>query len=263
MGLSVTWFPSTLTANAVWYGCALEKSLFHGWEVSDADRITGRLQNFDGQVFHPMMLPTLFAEFERERLVTLSRRSSKELVRRLESLSNPDFAINRLADKDSAAIDAKPEAPPTIVASILRLLRQKLDCSCEKGKARDDSVETTSTASAELDNIEDQSTVLVWLHLSELRHGLQSWQAQIVKMIEHMEELENLNYCLDDENSEDTELKLSALRDSGGRILGRLHELLFECDEAARNCTRAMEGMSIASQLVSPKNLRTACVYGN
>ncbi|KAL5596243.1 hypothetical protein FOVSG1_009932 [Fusarium oxysporum f. sp. vasinfectum] len=67
MALSVTFFPGSLTTNAVWYGCDLSKRKFHGDLITDSELIYGQLENFDGGVFYPMVLPVVFAGFERER----------------------------------------------------------------------------------------------------------------------------------------------------------------------------------------------------
>ncbi|TXC11772.1 hypothetical protein FocTR4_00006276 [Fusarium oxysporum f. sp. cubense] len=67
MALSVTFFPGSLTTNAVWYGCDLSKRKFYGDLITDSELIYGQLENFDGGVFYPMVLPVVFAGFERER----------------------------------------------------------------------------------------------------------------------------------------------------------------------------------------------------
>lgn len=83
MALSVTFFPSTMTTNAIWLGCDLEQRLIHGHELTDSAIITSKLRDFDGQVFHPMMLPTIFAEFERDRHIGLVRKSNTQFVQRM------------------------------------------------------------------------------------------------------------------------------------------------------------------------------------
>jgi len=58
MALSITFFPQTPTANAVWFGCNLSKHEIHGYYLTDAELLASRLANFKGGVLHPMLLPT-------------------------------------------------------------------------------------------------------------------------------------------------------------------------------------------------------------
>lgn len=77
MALSVTFILNTLTTNAVWFGCNLKEQDIHGHLLTDSAIITSKLRNFDGEVFHLMMLPTIFAEFERAR-ETCQTRTQKQ-----------------------------------------------------------------------------------------------------------------------------------------------------------------------------------------
>lgn len=69
MTLSVSFSPKNLTTYAVVYGC----------DDKAADFLTEQLTGTDHPVFHPMLLPTLLADIERERHVKLLRKNSGKM----------------------------------------------------------------------------------------------------------------------------------------------------------------------------------------
>jgi hypothetical protein len=69
MALSVSFSPRKLTTYAVVYGCDDEA----------ADFLKAKLTGTDHPVFHPMLLPTLLADMERERQVGLLRKNSLKM----------------------------------------------------------------------------------------------------------------------------------------------------------------------------------------
>ncbi|OTA05021.1 hypothetical protein A9Z42_0056540 [Trichoderma parareesei] len=103
MALSVTFFPNTMETNAIWLGCDLEQRFIHGHKLTDSAIVTSKLREFDGQVFHPMMLPTIFAEFERDRHIGLIshlknglenwKTQLRKMVEHTKELEDSDFGI--------------------------------------------------------------------------------------------------------------------------------------------------------------------------
>ncbi|TVY72364.1 hypothetical protein Focb16_v012771 [Fusarium oxysporum f. sp. cubense] len=91
MALSVTFFPGSVTTNAVWYGCDLSKRKFHGDLIIDSELICDQLENFDGGVFHPMVLPVMFAGFEREKHIGTARKCLTQFVQRIHDLAHQDL----------------------------------------------------------------------------------------------------------------------------------------------------------------------------
>lgn len=98
MALSVSFSPSNLTTYAVVYGC----------DDKAADFLTARLTGTDHPVFHPMLLPTLLADFERERLVKLLRKNSGKMGQ-----LTLDLTVNKGQDvpKPSHGEDEDDEEP--------------------------------------------------------------------------------------------------------------------------------------------------------
>lgn len=80
MALSVSFFPTTLTTYAVMYGC--DEKTIH--------MISDRLSRSDYVVSHPMILPILIADMERDRHVALLRQNVTRTVQRIY-----DLTVNR------------------------------------------------------------------------------------------------------------------------------------------------------------------------
>lgn len=108
MALTVTFIPETITTNALWVGCDLKEREIHGHLLTDSAIITGKLRNFDGEVFHPMMLPTIFAEFERGRHAKLVRESNTQFVQRIldiEQRSDAFYGLHQIHRETQQTIE--------------------------------------------------------------------------------------------------------------------------------------------------------------
>ncbi|EWZ41058.1 hypothetical protein FOZG_06477 [Fusarium oxysporum Fo47] len=205
MALSVTFFPGSLTTNAVWYGCDLSKRKFHGDLITDSELICGQLENFDGGVFHPMVLPVVFAGFERERHIGAVRKCLTQFVQRIHDLAHQDL---RAMNEEEGSMSSK--------SGIL----------------------------------EDKPAVLLWQNISFLRIGLQNWQTQLRKMIDHVDQLHDTDFGLPvAARVPSSQTRLNILQEVGGRLKTRLQDLVDEYDEYIRQCTHIMDGLTLATQL--------------
>ena len=110
----------------------------------------------------------------------------------------------------------------------------------------------------------------LWLEISEIKKGLENWKRQLLKMIGHADELadnwfggrcENEASCHVDmtakegpdsngETDENHRIRM-LMRDSGTRIKERLQEFVDEYEERIRDCATTLDGMVLATQLVS------------
>ncbi|QKD52290.2 uncharacterized protein FOBCDRAFT_238580 [Fusarium oxysporum Fo47] len=213
MALSVTFFPGSLTTNAVWYGCDLSKRKFHGDLITDSELICGQLENFDGGVFHPMVLPVVFAGFERERHIGAVRKCLTQFVQRIHDLAHQDLrAMNEeegsMSSKSGILEDSAPLMKGGCLASYFRL------------------------------------------NISFLRIGLQNWQTQLRKMIDHVDQLHDTDFGLPvAARVPSSQTRLNILQEVGGRLKTRLQDLVDEYDEYIRQCTHIMDGLTLATQL--------------
>ncbi|WAO89074.1 Hypothetical protein NCS54_00645000 [Fusarium falciforme] len=101
MALSVSFSPRNLTTYAVVYGC----------DDKAADFLIEQLTGTDHPVFHPMLLPTLLADLERERHVKLLRKNSDKMGQ-----LTLDLTVNKGQDipkspESSSQLDDDEEEP--------------------------------------------------------------------------------------------------------------------------------------------------------
>ncbi|KAF5660869.1 hypothetical protein FHETE_8720 [Fusarium heterosporum] len=259
MALSVTFFPNTLTTNAVWYGLDMKEHRTYGHSLTNADIITSRLANFDGKCLHPLILPTVFAEFERERHVALVRKYSTQLVQRIHDLAYPDLHQSKETETISSKPSSKRPSRDYDLTKKLKALLPNFQRGFETEKAaaaeHNPSVsETSHRARCVERKKEPEPAVVLWQNTSFLSNGLRNWQTQLRKMLLQVQELDDTNFGIDtiDRNAQ-VELKLARLREVGGRIETKVQDLIDEYDEHIRQCNHITEGLRLATQLVSER----------
>ncbi|KAL6922859.1 hypothetical protein FSST1_000133 [Fusarium sambucinum] len=267
MALSVTFFPETLTTNAVWYGCDLKEHRSYGHILSNPDIIVNRLRNFDGNCFHPLILPTMFAEFERERHVGLVRKYMTQSVQRINDLAYPrineddrsETELSQLSDKGSNGEYYLPKKLQTVLSHFR--LAPSIDESSPTGKGT-----TSQNVNYRKPWMEDKDApepaVILWQNTSFLSNGLLNWQTQLRKMLQEVQNLEDTNFGITTiDDTEQFQPKLTNLKDVGYRIKTRIQDLIDEYDEHIRQCNHITEGLRIATQLelndIGHKDART------
>jgi len=199
-------------------------------------RITKDLETSDCPVFHPLVLPTLFAEIERDRQFDIVEKIRRALITRV---------IN-VAKNNTISSDAENE----------------------------------QTSSSKQDPNKADS-MLLWMNLSHLKNGLESFRQQLAEMILHNDELAQSNFgrargennSMHDGSSSGTldvgsvdeavvimnekvaqwssDDDLVHMKVAGERIKHRLKEILSEYDEKIRDCATVIKGMTLATQMVS------------
>ncbi|KAG8358489.1 hypothetical protein FVEN_g3794 [Fusarium venenatum] len=266
MALSVTFFPETLTTNAVWYGCDMKENPSYGHNLTGADIITGRLTNFEGSCFHPLTLPTIFAEFERERHVGLVKKYMTQSVQRVHDLARPNLHVNNRSDTESRQpldkmqlIDYESTKPKTLL-SRFRFWSRTEGSAPAVNIRLGQNVGCARPLMAERDA--PKPAALLWHNTSFLSNGLRNWQTQLRKILQHAQDLDNTRFGISTaENSSEVESKLSRLGGVGLRIKTRIQDLIDEYDEYIRQCSHITEGLRLATQLelnnIGQKDART------
>ncbi|KAL7935688.1 hypothetical protein V8C35DRAFT_259805 [Trichoderma chlorosporum] len=258
MALSVTFFPDTLTTNAIWFGCNLKNRLIDGHALTDSAIIKSRLREFDGEVFHPMMLPTIFAEFERNRHVNLVRKSNTQFVQRMIDLESRNDMFYGILQTSRGTRQTKEEnSVPSRANTFFNKMKGRVG-SFLSGTTI--SVSSTFHNSDEPDILQNESDLgtenegetcaMLWIKISHLKNGLENWKTQLRKMFDHTQELEEINFGMNCGIS--TEVSVSrqdSLKECGKRITERLRELIDEYDDFIRECDHIMAGMLLATQL--------------
>ncbi|RGP60995.1 hypothetical protein FSPOR_10309 [Fusarium sporotrichioides] len=267
MALSVTFFPETLTANAVWYGCDTKEHQTYGHDLTDADIITSRLTNFDGSCLHPLILPTIFAEFERERHVSLVRKYMTQSVQRINDLAYPNLHTNDISETESSQLSSRSNDDNHYLPEKLKTVLSHFRLTARA----EESVPTANTPASqnayhERPRVEEKEApepaVVLWQNTSFLSNGLCNWQTQLRKMLQQIQDLEDTRFGISTiENSEQVESKLIRLREVGLRIKTRIQDLIDEYDEHIRQCNHITEGLRLATQLelnnIGHKDART------
>lgn len=221
MGLSVTYSVDSMSTRAVLYGCCGQAR----------QKFIDRLEHSHFPAYHPLLLPTIFAEYERQRHFDLVWPLIQKLVCRVEALDVADNQagepgnLSRANDKPEAYVQQwlqiswlrnglqnwKQELDKMIAHSDA-LREMKLYCP-KPGKHTNDSTETTPINASFADDAFQVDT-----------QG---------------------NRNLDEARK---------LEDAGRRIHNRLLELRGEYDEHIRACATVIEGMALAAQLVRPRD---------
>ncbi|KXH50739.1 hypothetical protein CSIM01_01588 [Colletotrichum simmondsii] len=248
MALSVTFLPDTLTTNAVLFGCDFDKPDMYESGVTLADIITSRLKNSDTHVFHPMMIPTIFADTERDRQIELVREKLGELGRRIDDITRTKIEV-----KTALSFHDEPESPTGSEKSFLRFrLFQGHHSQRSATASSSSSTESTNSGSnppVTMPVKAEIPTAKLWQQISRLRIGLSNWRRQLLKMIAHVEDLNRVEFAPQCDFPRYTESQRLQFFQAGERIRDRLQELVDEYDEYIRECTHIMDGFSLATQL--------------
>lgn len=261
MALSVTFFPETSTTNALWYGCDMKEHRTYGHSLTNADIITSRLTNFDGSSFHPLILPTMFAEFERERHVGLMRRYLTQLVQRINDLAYPSLSAGHESRAGSSLQSDRKEPVDRDSSKNLKALLAQFHLvsrpnDCDPIATPIAGTPPNSNTGYERPWVETQEepepAIVLWQNTSFLSNGLRNWQTQLRKMYHEVQDLEDTNFRMGTvKHSPQVELKLTRLRDVGVRIKIKIQDLIDEYDENILQCNHITEGLKLATQLVS------------
>ncbi|KAH7136283.1 hypothetical protein EDB81DRAFT_902039, partial [Dactylonectria macrodidyma] len=257
MALSVTFLPDSLTTRAVLFGCDLKTPDRDDESMTLGDIIIGELSRSDSPVLHPMLLPAIFADIERDRQIELVREKLIQLRRIVYDLAS-------VTSQPTNLVVGAPKHTKTAKKRVTQMIRE-----CLQDLRKSFSKPATPTLASEFDTKDDEETeksscsplemkkdkmptTMLWLEVSRLRLGLGNWQRQLNKMIDHIEELDTAEFDSDKvprSGVMQDDMKRQQFRESGIRIKERLQELVDEYDEYIRECSHILDGMSLATQL--------------
>ena len=209
VALSATYLPDKRFTFAIVYGC----------DAKISEALVGRLQRNPERAIHPMTLPVLFADIERDRHAKLVSGFHNKLMQRACDFSNDSRRASEVSDSPSSSSSSVTEKPT-------------------EGLLRPD---------------RDSDIMSQWMELYHLRNGLANWKAQLQKLADHQTELcfaypsstQSLN------NTSENEDLSRCLVHQGTQIRARLQQLLLEYDERIRQSSLIIDGMNFATQVVS------------
>lgn len=258
MVLSMIFFPNTLTTNALWLGCNSSQSDIRGSTSVDSDLVRRRLSEFDGEVFHPMLLPTILADFERDRLVRLVREVESNFMQKFYDLQYKESQYHSVhAFHAPTSLTEPPNKVKRSLTEVFKDSGKRLTDLSRSRKPHVAAPETVPNAPVppQMSLASDREPLTqLSIKTSHLRNGLENWRKQLLKMIHHVDELQQIDLGAMDNTlagHESRDATVASLVASGRRIKTRLEELVDECDEFARKCTHVIGGVMLATQLVS------------
>ncbi|KAK8034543.1 hypothetical protein PG993_009538 [Apiospora rasikravindrae] len=220
LALSATHIPERRFTFAVFYGCDAKRSA----------KLVERLQKSLKRVMHPMTLPLLFADVERDRHTKLIREYHTMLMQRACDFSNDSRRASEISEEPSSPSSSSVNEKPT--EDLLRPER-------------------------------DSETMSQWMELYHLRNGLENWKAQLQKLADHQHEL--CYACPPSHgaqrNTSEQEVLRRCLAHQGTQIQARLQQLLLEYDEKIRQSSLIIDGMNFATQVewnyIARKDIKT------
>ncbi|KAI1278880.1 hypothetical protein F5Y07DRAFT_359772 [Xylaria sp. FL0933] len=204
--LSETHFPKKSMLYAVVYGCTQEAREF----------ISGFFKFAKASAFNPLLLPVMFAELERRRLLNKLDTKGGDLRKRIIDMEN------RL----------RHDGP------------RKSAQSSDSEKEKDSSNRNITQRECEAVNL--------WVEVSSLKNGLESLKTELSSMLESSQKpLENQvtdQDPLDDGGFPERKIQQKLVFDN---IQGRLHDMIVEIDSITRRTQSLLQGMSLATQTES------------
>ncbi|KAH8652264.1 hypothetical protein BX600DRAFT_472188 [Xylariales sp. PMI_506] len=185
LALTATHFPELNLTLGLFFGCPKSAEL----------EIIRRLSLCKPEALHPLILPGIFIEFERNRHLNIVE------------------AVMDDVEKTIVGIEFEAE---------------DVDAD-QKNRAKR----------------------VQWLDTTYLRNSLLTWTTQLVKMVEHTEELEktmltqDMEYLKDEDN---VDANREQVRRMGAKIKDRLRVVINEYEDKVRECTMRLDGMTMATQ---------------
>lgn len=200
MALSVTFSHGDRSTKAVLYGCT---------ETVRKD-MTDRLERCNYIVHHPLAIPVLFCDVERNRHFHLLDPVIRKFLNKAVNISKPQVLASPSAEHN---------------------------CS-----------NTTASSPESRPNEDSEDLMTSWLQVSDLKRGMETWKQQLQNLISHCEGLGTSQLGQANEDSENLDAR--QFKDAGKRIKERLVELKCEYDEKIRQCADIIDGMVLVAQLV-------------
>ncbi|KAI1376487.1 hypothetical protein F4677DRAFT_445287 [Hypoxylon crocopeplum] len=198
VALSVSYFPNRRFTYAVMYGCPNHI----------ASMVMSRLSKCELNTFHPLTLPILLADVERNRQVDMVQDYVGKLTQRVVDVGNS-----------------------------IKVSKYTSQCS---------NVDTEKSETGEFTPTGDLASIFDWLEMSHIRNGLNNWKVQLQVLVRHLAELESAqNEGIAETEADDIS---QSMRSQGVRIKERLTQIINEYDEKNRECSTVIDGMTFATQ---------------
>lgn len=180
----------------------MTQAVLYGCDDDRRDKIRQRLMRSQSAVYHPLTLPLIFADIERDRLFGKVDPLVTKLVERALSISKPSaFTESLQRTFQSSATGGNPASEES-----------------------------------------PEELMKMWLSVSALRRGLETWKAQLLKMQSHCRTIKFEEPSPGNHTQRQID-ELRELAETGEQIEQRLVELIGEFDETIGNCALVIDDM--------------------
>jgi hypothetical protein len=233
LALTATYFPHTGLTFAILFGCPL----------SAEEEIVRRLSFATAEAAHPLLLPGIFAELERNRHLPLVEATIDELETRIFEL---DFHSSDIAGVPDAEAKKRNQAKRSAWLDTTYLRNGLVSWSTQLGNLGQHANELKETVFKPISSKEApfheklvQETNREEMSKQDQRPYEQQYEGSMVQ--------------------QEPEVVRERLRRVGDKIHGRIRAIIDEYDDKIRDCTMRVEGMAMATQWVCsfpPQNLR-------
>lgn len=220
LALSVSYCPDTNSTKGVLYDCREELS----------EQIVDDLSSCDHKTYHPLTLPTLFAEIERDRQFDLVDPMVTKLMQRARSIASVQSAPGGSRTTQPTGVAQEPE----------NYMQQWFEITYLKNGLQ--------SWRHQLQKMVMQCDELTRANFHSSRRSLESRESTPVNTAFSTDVFDST------ESADNTKLdEIEELRISGSRIRQRLLDIQAEYDEKINACGMIIDGMVLAAQLVREK----------
>lgn len=222
MALSITYCPDANSTKAVLFGCSEEVR----------DQVIDHLSSCDYRSYHPLTLPTLFAEIERDRHFNLADRMVRNLMQRARSIASAHPPSRYSGNSQPKGVIQEPEdyMQQWFEITYLKTGLQSWRHALEKMILHCDDLTRERFYTCKRTPESSESTPVNTAFSADAFTSKSDGDGI------HADETEDLTR-------------------SGRRIRQRLLEIQAEYDDKIRECSMIIDGMVLAAQLVSYDSL--------
>jgi len=235
IAMSVTCFPQASLTFAMLYGCTKDV-------VEDVSEFLEMSKKWGTAHHHPLILPMIFAELERRRLLEQLGLRQGQLSQRIMDLKN------QLREEHTDVMDNDVDGLRTKLNNASNgqgwFVFWRGSMNSRRRSHSSDSDKPTSFGVNECEAAE------VWIQVSKLKNGLQSFRAQLKGLLEHSKELSKTLLASQPQASGGAYIS-SEMAKTGQRAEARIERMVTELECEIRNSESILNGMVMATQVVS------------
>lgn len=204
--------------------------MLYGCSEEIREQVIDDLSSCDHKLYHPLTLPALFAEIERDRHFDLVNPMVRKLMQRARSIANAQYSSGDSRSKQPAGVIQEPE----------NYMQQWFEITYLKNGLQ--------SWRHELQKMVKHCDDLTRANFHASQRSPASTESTPVNTTFSTDAFDST------ESTDETKMdEIEQLKISGYRIRQRLLDIQAEYDDKVRECGMIIDGMVLAAQLVSAK----------